>query len=32
VDPNLSAEERWSLAFNVFVRGEIGSMHKLSIR
>jgi uncharacterized protein (TIGR02466 family) len=32
VDPNESHEERWSLAFNVFVRGNIGSLHKLSIK
>jgi uncharacterized protein (TIGR02466 family) len=32
VDPNESDEERWSLAFNVFVRGNIGSLHKLSIK
>jgi uncharacterized protein (TIGR02466 family) len=32
VDPNYSSEERWSVAFNVFVRGDIGSDHKLSIR
>lgn len=32
VDPNDSDEERWSLAFNVFARGEFGSMHKLSIK
>jgi uncharacterized protein (TIGR02466 family) len=32
VDPNYSNEERWSLAFNVFVKGDIGSDHKLSIR
>lgn len=32
VDPNYSNEERWSLAFNAFVRGDIGSSHKLSIR
>jgi uncharacterized protein (TIGR02466 family) len=31
VQPNESDEERWSLAFNLFVRGEIGSLHKLSI-
>jgi uncharacterized protein (TIGR02466 family) len=31
-DPNESDEERWSLAFNVFVRGNIGALHKLSIR
>jgi uncharacterized protein (TIGR02466 family) len=32
VDPNESDEERWSLAFNVFARGEIGAIHKLSIK
>jgi uncharacterized protein (TIGR02466 family) len=31
-DPNESDEERWCLAFNVFVRGDIGSLHKLSIK
>jgi uncharacterized protein (TIGR02466 family) len=31
-DPNESDEERWSLAFNVFVRGNIGALHKLSLR
>jgi uncharacterized protein (TIGR02466 family) len=31
-DPNESDEERWSLAFNVFVRGNIGVLHKLDIR
>jgi uncharacterized protein (TIGR02466 family) len=31
-DPNESDEERWCLAFNVFIRGEIGSLHKLSIK
>jgi uncharacterized protein (TIGR02466 family) len=31
-DPNLSDEERWCLAFNVFVRGQIGTLHKLDIR
>jgi hypothetical protein len=31
-DPNESDEERWCLAFNVFVRGNIGSLHKLSIK
>ena len=30
-DPNESDEERWCLAFNVFVRGDIGSLHKLHI-
>jgi hypothetical protein len=32
VDPNETDEERWCLAFNVFVRGNIGSQHKLTIR
>jgi uncharacterized protein (TIGR02466 family) len=32
VDPNESDEERCCLAFNVFVRGDIGSLHKISIR
>jgi uncharacterized protein (TIGR02466 family) len=32
VDPNESDEERCSLAFNVFARGEIGQLHKLSIK
>lgn len=32
VDPSESDEERWSLAFNVFVRGNIGTLHKLSVR
>jgi uncharacterized protein (TIGR02466 family) len=31
-DPNESDEERWSLAFNVFVRGNFGPEHKLSIK
>jgi uncharacterized protein (TIGR02466 family) len=31
VDPNESDEERCCLAFNVFVRGNIGALHKLSI-
>jgi uncharacterized protein (TIGR02466 family) len=31
-DPNGTDEERSCLAFNVFVRGDIGSLHKLSIR
>ncbi len=31
-DPNESDEERWCLAFNVFVKGNIGSLHKLSIK
>lgn len=32
VDPNESDEERWSLAFNVFVRGNFGALHQLSIK
>jgi uncharacterized protein (TIGR02466 family) len=32
VDPSESDEERWSLAFNVYVRGEFGTLHKLSIK
>ena len=32
VDPNDSDEERWSLAFNVYVRGDFGSLHELSIK
>ena len=31
-DANESDEERWCLAFNAFVRGSIGSLHKLTIR
>src|SRR5262245_55495649 len=31
-DPNDSDEERWCLAFNVFVRGNIGALHKLTLR
>lgn len=32
VEPNDSDEPRWSLAFNVFVRGNIGVLHKLSLK
>jgi uncharacterized protein (TIGR02466 family) len=32
VEPNGSDAPRSSLAFNVFVRGEIGAMHKLRLR
>jgi uncharacterized protein (TIGR02466 family) len=32
VEPNGSDEQRWSLAFNIFVRGSIGSMHRLTLR
>jgi uncharacterized protein (TIGR02466 family) len=31
VDPNESDEDRWCLAFNVFVRGKFGALHKLTI-
>ncbi len=31
-DPNQSDEDRWCLAFNTFVRGDIGKLHKLAIR
>jgi uncharacterized protein (TIGR02466 family) len=31
-DFNASDEERWCLAFNVFVRGDIGGFHKLTLR
>jgi uncharacterized protein (TIGR02466 family) len=31
-DANESDEERWCLAFNVFARGDIGSLHRLTIR
>jgi uncharacterized protein (TIGR02466 family) len=31
-EPNASDQERWCLAFNVFVRGNIGALHKLSIK
>jgi uncharacterized protein (TIGR02466 family) len=30
--PNNSNEERWCLPFNVFVRGDIGPMHKLTLK
>lgn len=32
VEPNGSDEPRWSLAFNAFVRGNIGVLHKLSLK
>jgi hypothetical protein len=32
VDPNESDEERWCLAFNVFVTGNFGALHQLSIK
>jgi len=32
VEPNDSDEARWSLGFNVFVRGSIGSLHKLNLK
>jgi len=31
-EPNNSGEERWCLPFNVFVRGNIGPLHKLSLK
>ena len=30
--PNRSDETRWSLAFNVFVRGEFGAIHQLRLK
>ncbi len=32
VQPNNSDEARWSLAFNVFVRGKFGAIHKLDLK
>jgi uncharacterized protein (TIGR02466 family) len=32
VQPNQSDEARWSLAFNAFVRGEFGAIHKLRLK
>lgn len=32
VEPNGSDEPRLSLAFNVFVRGDIGTLHRLSLK
>ncbi len=32
VDANQSDEERWCLAFNVFVRGQFGAQHKLNLK
>ena len=32
VGQNNSSEERWCLAFNVFVRGSIGGLHELILR
>lgn len=32
VQPNLSADARWSLAFNVYVRGEFGAIHRLRLK
>lgn len=32
VQPNGSDQARWSLAFNVFVRGEFGAIHKLHLK
>lgn len=32
VQPNQSDEPRWSLAFNVYVRGEFGAIHRLQLK
>jgi uncharacterized protein (TIGR02466 family) len=32
VQPNGSEQARWSLAFNVFVRGQFGAIHKLHLK
>ena len=32
VQPNESDEGRWSLAFNVFIRGHFGAVHKLHLK
>jgi uncharacterized protein (TIGR02466 family) len=32
VQPNASDEARWSLAFNVYVRGEFGAIHRLHLK
>lgn len=32
VQPNESAQARWSLAFNVFIKGEFGAIHKLHLK
>jgi uncharacterized protein (TIGR02466 family) len=32
VQPNGSDQGRWSLAFNVFIRGEFGAIHKLHLK
>jgi hypothetical protein len=32
VQPNNSDEGRWSLAFNVFVRGKFGAIHQLDLK
>src|SRR6478736_1541273 len=32
VQPNESDEARWSLAFNVFIRGHFGAVHKLHLK
>jgi uncharacterized protein (TIGR02466 family) len=32
VQPNNSDEARWSLAFNIFVRGKFGAIHKLHLQ
>ena len=32
VQPNESEQARWSLAFNVFVKGQFGAIHKLHLK
>jgi uncharacterized protein (TIGR02466 family) len=32
VQPNASEQARWSLAFNVFVKGEFGAIHRLNLK
>lgn len=32
VQPNASDEARWSLAFNAFIRGQFGAIHKLHLK
>ena len=32
VQPNLAEQARWSLAFNVFIRGRFGAIHRLHLK
>lgn len=32
VQPNTSEQARWSLAFNVFVKGDFGAIHRLNLK